>query len=79
MFSKINTSTAAMAILLASGVSSTETKTTEGGTITIEEADYSGLGFKPGKCPVRAQNKESFAKYSMAGLWFEYVWDKGYT
>ena len=42
------------------------------------ESDYSGLGFKPGSCPVRPQNKESFEKYSMAGLWFEYVWEQGY-
>ena len=73
MFSKINTSTAAMALLLTSGVSS------QGRGMTVEQ-DFSGLGFKPGSCPERGQNKsiEAFEKYSMAGLWFEYVWDKGY-
>ena len=32
---------------------------------------------KPGKCPVRDQNfsKAEFDARSMAGLWFEYVWD----
>ena len=36
---------------------------------------------KPGKCPVREQNKamETFSTISMAGLWFEYVWDQGFT
>ena len=36
---------------------------------------------KPGKCPTRDQNKtiESFDSFSMAGLWFEYVWDEGFA
>ena len=35
---------------------------------------------KAGACPVRDQNKavESFEKYSMAGLWYEYVWDTSF-
>ena len=35
---------------------------------------------KPGACPVRNQNKPmaTFDKFSMAGLWYEYVWDAGY-
>ena len=33
---------------------------------------------KPGACPARDQNKsaDNFNRYSMAGLWYEYVWDK---
>ena len=36
---------------------------------------------KPGSCPSRGQNKpkESFNPYSMAGLWYEYVWDQGFA
>ena len=34
---------------------------------------------KPGACPVREQNKKDFDKHSMAGLWFEYVWDTGFA
>ena len=35
---------------------------------------------KPGACPVHSQNKPeaTFDKYSMAGLWYEYVWDASY-
>ena len=35
---------------------------------------------KPGACPDRAQNKpiETFNAYSMAGLWYEYVWDASF-
>ena len=35
---------------------------------------------KPGSCPDRGQNKpiESFDAYSMAGLWYEYVYDRSY-
>ena len=73
MYSKIYLATAAMAILLASGVSSQERNVTT-------ETDHSGLGFKPGSCPVHDQNKSTmvFDKYNMAGLWFEYVWDKSF-
>jgi len=33
-----------------------------------------------GKCPELGQNKpmESFKTISMAGLWYEYVWDKNF-
>ena len=36
---------------------------------------------KPASCPDRGQNKpiEIFDAYSMAGLWYEYVWDKSYA
>ena len=36
---------------------------------------------KPGKCPVRDQNfsKAEFDARSMAGLWFEYVWDQEFA
>ena len=36
---------------------------------------------KEGACPVRDQNKPeaTFDKYSMAGLWYEYVWDNSYA
>ena len=36
---------------------------------------------KAGACPVRDQNKaaDSFIKYNMAGLWYEYVWDKSFA
>ena len=36
---------------------------------------------KPGACPARDQNKslESFDRYSMAGLWYEYVWDSSFA
>merc|ERR1712012_128209 len=36
---------------------------------------------KPGKCPARESNQPAatFDKMSMAGLWFEYVWDSGFT
>ena len=36
---------------------------------------------KPGSCPTRDQNKpmESFDAISMAGLWFEYVWDPAFA
>ena len=36
---------------------------------------------KPGKCPARESNQPTatFDKMSMAGLWFEYVWDSGFT
>ena len=35
---------------------------------------------KPGACPVRSQNKPeaTFTPYSMAGLWYEYVWQPEY-
>ena len=35
---------------------------------------------KPGACPVREQNKaaDTFSRISMAGLWFEYVWDPSF-
>ena len=35
---------------------------------------------KPGSCPDRGQNKpiETFDSYSMAGLWYEYVYDRAY-
>ena len=35
---------------------------------------------KPGACPVREQNKgPTFDPYSMAGLWYEYVWDSSFS
>ena len=36
---------------------------------------------KPGKCPAHPQNKDiaTFDAYSMAGLWFEYVWDSDFS
>ena len=36
---------------------------------------------KPGQCPDRGQNKpmETFNPYSMAGLWYEYVWDYNFA
>ena len=42
---------------------------------------FASASMKPGKCPDRPQNKplESFNPYSMAGLWYEYVWDQGFS
>lgn len=36
---------------------------------------------KPGSCPDRGQNKpvDTFSSYSMAGLWYEYVWDQSFN
>ena len=36
---------------------------------------------KPGACPVREQNKpvDTFNKYNLAGLWYEYVWDSSFA
>ena len=36
---------------------------------------------KPGACPVRGQNKPeaTWDRFSMAGLWFEYVWEPSFT
>lgn len=35
---------------------------------------------QPGKCPDYAGNKHGvFEPKEMAGLWFEYVWQSGYT
>ena len=36
---------------------------------------------KPGSCPERSQNKpiETFNPYSMAGLWYEYVWEENFA
>ena len=36
---------------------------------------------KPGACPDRDQNKamDTFNKYSLAGLWYEYVWDQEFS
>ena len=36
---------------------------------------------KPGACPVRDQSRsiETFDKFNMAGLWFEYVWDEAFS
>ena len=41
--------------------------------------DGASAALQPGKCPVRDQNKDvaRFDAVSMAGLWFEYVWDEG--
>ena len=45
-------------------------------TATIASAEM-----KPGKCPARDQNKamDNFDTMSMAGLWFEYVWDSSFA
>ena len=35
---------------------------------------------KPGACPARESNKGmTFDPYSMAGLWYEYVWDASFA
>ena len=35
---------------------------------------------KSGACPAREQNKGmTFDPYSMAGLWYEYVWDSSFA
>ena len=53
----------------------------------MQIATVAALGFaavnaelKPGSCPVHAQNKseEIWDGMSMAGLWFEYVWEPSY-
>lgn len=36
----------------------------------VEAADW-----KEGSCPELGQNKTDFNPMSMAGMWFEYVWD----
>ena len=37
--------------------------------------------WKEGACPERGQNKpaETFDAFSMAGLWYEYVWDSSFA
>ena len=40
----------------------------------VEAADW-----KEGACPDLGQNKSDFNLMSMAGMWFEYVWDQGFT
>lgn len=40
----------------------------------VEAADW-----KEGACPELGQNKSDFNLMSMAGMWFEYVWDQGFT
>ena len=52
--------------------------------LALVAAAYSTMAraeLKPGACPVHEQNKapENFDKMSMAGLWFEYVWDQGFA
>lgn len=48
---------------------------------TIAISNLVSAEMKPGACPVHDQNKaaESFIKLSMAGLWFEYAWDAGFS
>ena len=34
--------------------------------------------WKEGSCPDMGQNQPEFSLLSMAGMWFEYVWDHGF-
>jgi hypothetical protein len=38
-----------------------------------------GPTWLPGACPAKTQNKEDFRIESMAGLWFEYLWEDHYS
>ena len=40
----------------------------------VDAADW-----KDGSCPDIEQNKSEFDLRSMAGMWFEYVWDQGFA
>lgn len=46
-------------------------------TAAIALSTMAKAEMRPGSCPERAQNKpsETFDTYSMAGLWYEYVWE----
>ena len=44
------------------------------GYIVNAEAEW-----QAGGCPEMGINKTEFNKGSMAGMWFEYVWDTGFT
>ena len=46
------------------------------GSVVSAESEW-----RVGACPEMGQNKsmESFDKMSFAGMWFEYVWDAGFS
>ena len=50
-------------------------------TAAILSVASAATEWQAGACPEMDQNKsmETFNKMSMAGMWFEYVWDEGFS